>query len=286
MDKFLRKRSLNRKGFTMMELVVVIAVLGIIMVVLMPRLTSGTDKAKELGVGKEFKDFNDAVETIFTENSRLPEATATVVPAAYSENPALYTEKSTDPVHTSFVVKFNTYIDDYFAIDVVNEGKNGESLNLTAVQAEDSTHGGHYATTAQDPFGATYGVIISRDNGLIPGIEEKVLVYSRGKSLTTDKADFLTLTIYKDGKISKCNAGFKTDTQFIVMPTKVTTMTEKVAPVPSKDAIGYTEIVAGEVVNGFNLKLTSIGGGGTEGAEGTDPYLTEGWVRGMTCANK
>jgi len=257
----MKKRSLNRKGFTMLEVIAVVVVLGILMVVLMPRLTSGTDKAKELGVNKEFKDFSDSIETIFTENSRLPGAT-----------------DITASKNAVFVAKFNTYIDDYFKIHVANATANAESLNLTATAAVTADLGGHYATDAEDPFGAKYGVITSRDSGTTSGILEKVLVYSRGKSLTTNKADYLTLAVYKDGKITKCNAGFKGDIQKIVIDTNGNDVADT-----AEIALGFSE--------DDTAAVQTIGTASTDGINlpnhvAVAAYLTEASIRTMICVNK
>jgi len=227
MDRIWKNSKLNRKGFTMLEVIAVVVVLGILMVVLMPRLTSGTDKAKELGVNKEFKDFSDSIETIFTENSRLPGTTDAL-----------------------FATKFNTYIDDYFAI--------GQPATVVP---------GVFETKAQDPFGAKYGLIISRDDGAVSGIEEKVLVYSGGKSLTTDRADFLTLAVYKDGKITKCNAGFKGDIQVITLGTG--------------QKLGFSEDDTATVVGADGIWLPN-----TIADTNVPDYLTVAAVKNMTCVNK
>ena len=46
MFKFVNKRLRNRKGFTLIELIVVIAILGILALIAIPRFAGFTDKAK------------------------------------------------------------------------------------------------------------------------------------------------------------------------------------------------------------------------------------------------
>ena len=59
--KFLKK---NKKGFTLIELIVVIAILGILAAVLLPRFMGFTDDAKKAQVQSDAKNIAIAVEAI------------------------------------------------------------------------------------------------------------------------------------------------------------------------------------------------------------------------------
>ena len=59
----------NRKAFTLIELLIVIAIIGILFVVLVSKVDFATDKAKITGVQTDFRSFQVAFETVSRENS-------------------------------------------------------------------------------------------------------------------------------------------------------------------------------------------------------------------------
>ena len=63
------KRKLNRKAFTLVELLIVIAIIGILFVVLVSKVDFATDKAKTTGVQTDFRSFQVAFETVSRENA-------------------------------------------------------------------------------------------------------------------------------------------------------------------------------------------------------------------------
>lgn len=58
-----------RKGFTLVELLVVIAVIGILFVVLISKVDFATDKAKETGVKTDFRSYQLAMEQVAREQT-------------------------------------------------------------------------------------------------------------------------------------------------------------------------------------------------------------------------
>lgn len=66
-----KRRSLvkNKKGFTLIELIVVIVIIGILAAVLIPRMTGFTDKAKGTEVLVHAKQFATAYDSLYAENS-------------------------------------------------------------------------------------------------------------------------------------------------------------------------------------------------------------------------
>ena len=65
MQKHTYKNNLyNRKAFTLIELLIVIAIIGILFVVLVSKVDFATDKAKATGVQTDFRSFQLAMETV------------------------------------------------------------------------------------------------------------------------------------------------------------------------------------------------------------------------------
>ena len=58
-----------RKGFTLVELLVVIAVIGILFVVLISKVDFATDKAKETGVKTDFRSYQLSMEQVAREQT-------------------------------------------------------------------------------------------------------------------------------------------------------------------------------------------------------------------------
>ena len=59
----------KRKAFTLIELLIVIAIIGILFIVLVSKVDFATDKAKAAGVQTDFRSFQVALETVARENA-------------------------------------------------------------------------------------------------------------------------------------------------------------------------------------------------------------------------
>ena len=59
----------NKKAFTLIELLIVIAIIGILFIVLVSKVDFATDKAKATGVQTDFRSFQMAFETVARENA-------------------------------------------------------------------------------------------------------------------------------------------------------------------------------------------------------------------------
>ena len=59
----------RRKAFTLIELLIVIAIIGILFIVLVSKVDFATDKAKAAGVQTDFRSFQLAIETVARENA-------------------------------------------------------------------------------------------------------------------------------------------------------------------------------------------------------------------------
>lgn len=66
------KKLKNRKGFTLVELIVVIVIVGILAAILIPRLTGFTDKANETQALVWAKEVATAVDSYYAEHNDWP----------------------------------------------------------------------------------------------------------------------------------------------------------------------------------------------------------------------
>lgn len=68
MNKIFRKK-LNKKGFTLIELIVVIAILGILAVIAIPRFTGMRENANESAVISNLRNIQNAAEMVAAEEN-------------------------------------------------------------------------------------------------------------------------------------------------------------------------------------------------------------------------
>lgn len=66
------KKMKNRKGFTLIELIVVIVIIGILAAILIPRLTGFTDKAEETQAVIWAKEIATAIDAMEAEDGVYP----------------------------------------------------------------------------------------------------------------------------------------------------------------------------------------------------------------------
>ena len=65
------KKAEKKRAFTLVEILIVVAVIGILFVTLVPRIDFAGDKARETGVKTDFRSFELAAEQILRENAGL-----------------------------------------------------------------------------------------------------------------------------------------------------------------------------------------------------------------------
>lgn len=66
-----KKANQKKRAFTLVEILIVVAVIGILFVTLVPRIDFAGDKARETGVKTDFRSFELAAEQILRENAGL-----------------------------------------------------------------------------------------------------------------------------------------------------------------------------------------------------------------------
>lgn len=64
-------KNKKKKAFTLVEILIVVAVIGILFVALVPRIDFAGDKARETGVKNDFRSFELAAEQLLRENAGL-----------------------------------------------------------------------------------------------------------------------------------------------------------------------------------------------------------------------
>ena len=69
---YIYKKLNNRKGFSLIELVVVVAILGILAMVAIPRVTGSLDTAKKNTDNTNLRALNNAVELYYAEKEKWP----------------------------------------------------------------------------------------------------------------------------------------------------------------------------------------------------------------------
>ncbi|MTV49362.1 prepilin-type N-terminal cleavage/methylation domain-containing protein [Heliobacillus mobilis] len=67
-----RDPRINSKGFTLVELLLVLAIISILFAVIVPRLGQATEKAKLSGVKNDFRAFDTALRQYYMEKSKFP----------------------------------------------------------------------------------------------------------------------------------------------------------------------------------------------------------------------
>ena len=66
-----KKANQKKRAFTLVEILIVVAVIGILFVTLVPRIDFAGDKARETGVKTDFRSFELAAEQVLRENAGL-----------------------------------------------------------------------------------------------------------------------------------------------------------------------------------------------------------------------
>ena len=140
-----KNKRYQRKAFTFIELLIVIAIIGILFVVLISKVNFATDKAKTTGVQNDFRSFQLAFETVAREN------------AGFSS--------FVDEDYEQLEMAINKNLDNKLHIDI--DDVTGEISMLNG---------------ALDPWNTEYhGTYISGDDGKDRGC---IAIYSNGANLT------------------------------------------------------------------------------------------------------
>jgi len=80
---FIRKMMKNDKGFTLIELMVVVIILGILAAVAIPKFTGQSEEARANRVYADLKTIQNAVELYFFDNSVYPASVQDLLDGEY-----------------------------------------------------------------------------------------------------------------------------------------------------------------------------------------------------------
>ena len=171
------KNILNRlnkkKGFTLVELVIVILIIAILFVVLIPQLSAMTNKAKMTGVQEAFREYQVAAQSVCYEQSGLP-ADEFETDHSLKAGTAFLMNKGLDPAN-----QLGTNgTDDAVTIKRLDPWKNAYTYTYEAAvtTGDDSTHHGPRVTiTSNGPDG-----VAGNDDDL-----STTVTYEAGSVLTT-----------------------------------------------------------------------------------------------------
>jgi general secretion pathway protein G len=88
METFLRKRAGSGRrrrdeGFTLLELIIVVAVIGILATIVMPKLLHTPDRAKEAVLRTDLRTFRDVIDQYYADKGKYPESLDALVEDQY-----------------------------------------------------------------------------------------------------------------------------------------------------------------------------------------------------------
>ena len=81
MLQLFRKRLSNRKGFTLVELLVVISIIGILSAIAIPKFSSATDSARGAKIQADLRTMDSAMQIYYASASKYPDQVASLVDA-------------------------------------------------------------------------------------------------------------------------------------------------------------------------------------------------------------
>ena len=77
------RKMQNKKGFTLIELIVVIVIIGILAAIIVPKFGSMSDTANEAAIAADQRTLESAVAVYYAENNEYPDDVAALVTAGY-----------------------------------------------------------------------------------------------------------------------------------------------------------------------------------------------------------
>jgi prepilin-type N-terminal cleavage/methylation domain-containing protein len=219
---FNRLMAKRKTGFTLVEILVVILIIGLLFVFLVPKIDSSTDKARETGIKTDMRSYQTAFEAVarehggLGENAITDEAKAIQLINGYLD-PALKIGAATDAANGAGydVAKQDPWNNEYIFTYAAKEDSNngyvsvrtmGKDMRNTYVQTDLVTAMEGYEL---DAAGKVTGSAV---NACLDTDLETARIGGTGATLTSDQVDDYVLgTWYLDGQIFSATAGFTTN---------------------------------------------------------------------------
>lgn len=174
--KNIKNKKARAAAFTLVEILIVVAVIGILFVALVPRIDFAGDKARETGVKTDFRSFELAAEQVIRENGGLAD----------------FTSGSSDEDNIELLC-----------------GSNG--LNLYLDEAMKFSDAG--VSAKKDQWNQNYTLQITKDADDDNPNNGTIIFISNGKDSTKSTIDdnYALVVTVVDGKIETATKGFSTN---------------------------------------------------------------------------
>ena len=91
------KARKNRKGFTLVELLVVVAIIGILAAIAVPKFSSASESARGAKIQADLRTIDSAIQIYYASAGAYPAAIATLVPSLIATTPAAPTDYWSTP---------------------------------------------------------------------------------------------------------------------------------------------------------------------------------------------
>ena len=200
-----KKANQKKRAFTLVEILIVVAVIGILFVTLVPRIDFAGDKARETGIKTDFRSFELAAEQVLRENAGIGEfcddrGDAVIAELAGANGINLYLDKAIKFDTSGVCAKADQWNQKYtMQIIESDDGNKNNGAIMFISNGKDST-----LTETNDNYAlvVTYydGQIESETIGFSSNIESSAIVsFGAGTdaSMSVDDSDLISVTYKK-----------------------------------------------------------------------------------------
>lgn len=218
LTKMLRK---NKKGLTLVEILVVILIIGILIAALLPRVNAAIDKSRETQVKTDFRNFSLAAESMLREYSGFGGAPVidetgkqmgTISEIYWTKKHHIGQDSGTIPAGT--VAEVSTAGKGAVTASLIEAmNKYLESTNQFSADVNADTFG---KSKSMDPWKQPYEVYFVARDGVTGDtnstLSDRIFITSFGKTQDSALPDYTLLVQYKKGEVKSAMSGFSGET--------------------------------------------------------------------------